>query len=132
MAALETCPPLTRESVLAAHDLVRPFVHSTPVVTNRTLSRLASTPRTPEELGEADGGGHEPASPNIRLWFKCENLQRVGAFKARGAFNALSRLSDEQLARGVVTHSSGTYSPPPSQKTWFQDGLMQMIETSGS
>lgn len=60
----------------------------------------------------------------IRLWFKCENLQRIGAFKARGAFHALLRLGEEQgwglvkgsekregkgKERGVVTHSSGEY-----------------------
>ncbi len=55
-----------------------------------------------------------PAKPTIRLWFKCENLQRVGAFKARGAFHALERLKREPgwaeaggRERGVVTHSSG-------------------------
>jgi hypothetical protein len=43
----------------------------------------------------------------MRLFFKCENYQKVGAFKARGAFHAIARLSDEQLQKGVVTHSSG-------------------------
>jgi hypothetical protein len=43
----------------------------------------------------------------MNLFFKCENFQRVGAFKARGAFHAVLRLSDEERARGVVTTSSG-------------------------
>lgn len=128
MADPKTCPPLTRASVVAAHDLVRPHVHRTPVLTNSTLSRLASTPAgdRPGDLEAARGNGDEaeevkdqekagpPARPVIRLWFKCENLQRVGAFKVRGAFHAVERLKADEgwvagggLKRGVVTHSSG-------------------------
>lgn len=132
MADPKTCPPLTRASVVAAHDLVRPHVHRTPVLTNSTLSRLASTPvgDRPGDQEAARGNGEEengtgevtkekekagpPARPVIRLWFKCENLQRVGAFKVRGAFHAVERLKADEgwvagggLARGVVTHSSG-------------------------
>src|SRR5438093_11601213 len=44
-----------------------------------------------------------------RLFFKCENLQEIGAFKARGACNAVLSLDDEEAARGVVTHSSGNH-----------------------
>lgn len=129
MADLKTCPPLTRASVIAAHDLVRPHVHRTPVLTNSTLSRLASTPAgdRPGDL-EARGGGEagegegeekqeeKKARPVIRLWFKCENLQRVGAFKVRGAFHAVERLKADEgwvtgggMKRGVVTHSSGEF-----------------------
>ncbi|KAL1849421.1 hypothetical protein Daus18300_013245 [Diaporthe australafricana] len=131
MADPKACPPLTRASVVAAHDLVRPHVHRTPVLTNSTLSQLASTPRddadddnngssnSPEE--HADGVDHEnkkeKARPVIRLWFKCENLQRVGAFKVRGAFHAVERLKADQawvagggMERGVVTHSSGNHA----------------------
>ncbi|HMP80815.1 MAG TPA: pyridoxal-phosphate dependent enzyme [Pirellulaceae bacterium] len=63
-------------------------VHRTTVATCETLNRLS---------------GHQ-------LFFKCENLQRTGAFKFRGAVNALSQLAPEQLARGVVTHSSGNHA----------------------
>lgn len=63
-------------------------VHRTPLMTCATLDRLA-------------GRG---------LWLKCENLQKVGAFKARGATNAVLRLDDEAAARGVVTHSSGNHA----------------------
>ena len=45
-----------------------------------------------------------------QVFVKCENLQKVGAFKARGACNAVMSLSDEQAARGVVTHSSGNHA----------------------
>ncbi|EEB91984.1 hypothetical protein MPER_09570, partial [Moniliophthora perniciosa FA553] len=54
--------------------------------------------------------GKTPASPNLSLFFKCENFQKVGAFKARGAFHALSRLSEEEVRNGVVTHSSGNHA----------------------
>ncbi|KAI9845202.1 MAG: Bifunctional acetohydroxyacid reductoisomerase [Thelocarpon superellum] len=57
-----------------------------------------------------DGDNASSPSPKIKLFFKCENYQRVGAFKVRGAFHALARLSDETAAKGVVTHSSGNHA----------------------
>ncbi len=114
MADLATCPPLTRASVLEAHKLIKPFIHYTPVVTNQTLTAVASSPLSPADLEGTPWAGRTPAAPTIRLWFKCENLQRVGAFKVRGAFHAIERLKMEPgfvegggLAKGVVTHSSG-------------------------
>ena len=114
MADPSTSPPLTRDSVLAARELIRPFVHRTPTLTNGTLTRLASTPRDARDLAGTPWEGRTPARPRLRLWFKCENLQRVGAFKVRGAFHALERLAREPgwaegggRERGVVTHSSG-------------------------
>lgn len=113
MTAVETCPPLTRPSVVAARELIKSHVHLTPVLTNSTLSKLASTPQTLEGTRWA---GAEPAKPVIRLWFKCENLQRIGAFKARGAFHAVERLKRDQkwveeggMEKGVVSHSSGRF-----------------------
>lgn len=103
-------PQLTRTGVIQAHELVKPHVHYTPVLTNTTLTELASTPQSPEGLKGTEWEGKEPAKPKIRLWFKCENLQRVGAFKARGAFHAIEKLLQEEgfeKERGVVTHSSG-------------------------
>ncbi|RYP56623.1 hypothetical protein DL771_011744 [Monosporascus sp. 5C6A] len=118
-------------SVIEAHGLIRHLVHRTPTLANATLTALASTPRTdlrgtPWEYattstttGQGAGAGEKrrPASPTIRLWFKCENLQRVGAFKARGAFHAVERLRREPgweagggRERGVVTHSSGNHA----------------------
>ncbi|KAF2652975.1 threonine dehydratase catabolic, partial [Lophiostoma macrostomum CBS 122681] len=112
MASLASTPPLTRDSVIAAHQLIKPYIHLTPVQTNTTLSRLASTPQSADALRGTPWEGKEPAEPNIRLWFKCENLQRIGAFKVRGAFHAVERLVGEVgegqvRSRGVVTHSSG-------------------------
>ena len=74
--------------VRAAAERIRPHAHRTPVLTCRTLDRLA---------------GRE-------LLFKFEPFQRVGAFKFRGACNAIMKLAPEQAARGVVTHSSGNHA----------------------
>jgi threonine dehydratase len=71
----------------AAHERIAPHVHRTPVMTSRQLDHHCGA----------------------RVFFKCEQLQRVGAFKARGAANAVLSLSDEQAARGVGTHSSGNH-----------------------
>ncbi|KAI1745078.1 tryptophan synthase beta subunit-like PLP-dependent enzyme [Xylaria scruposa] len=116
MADPSSSPSLTRTSVLEARELIKGFVHHTPTLTNATLDRLASTP-----LGSRDGDekieGRKSANPRIRLYFKCENLQRIGAFKIRGAFHALERLKREPgweegggRERGVVTHSSGNHA----------------------
>ena len=76
------------EDVLAASRRIRPHVHRTPVMTSRLVDEAAS----------------------MRLFFKCENLQRAGAFKARGAFNKLLSLSEQERARGVVAFSSGNHA----------------------
>ncbi|KAK7541817.1 pyridoxal-phosphate dependent enzyme-domain-containing protein [Phyllosticta citricarpa] len=110
MADPTLSPPLTRASVIAAHAAIAPHIHRTPIATSTTLSTFASTPQTPDDLAETEYAGTTPAQPRMQLFFKCENQQRVGAFKARGAFHALSRLSDEELVRGVVTHSSGNHA----------------------
>ena len=100
-------PPLTRESVKAAHDIIRSHIHLTPVLTSTTLSRIASTPQSQEALQGTEFEGRQPANPKFRLFFKCENFQRIGAFKARGAFHAISCLPEEIRSKGIVTHSSG-------------------------
>ncbi|KAL1839700.1 hypothetical protein VTJ49DRAFT_1237 [Mycothermus thermophilus] len=117
MADPSISPPLTRSSVEAAHRLIKPFIHETPVLTNSTLNKLASTPRTAEELAGTEWEGRDPAKPVIRFWFKCENFQRGGAFKVRGAFHAVERLKREPgweeaggREKGVVTHSSGNHA----------------------
>lgn len=104
--------PLTRESIVAAHNLIKPHLHTTPVLTNTTLSNLASTPQSPEALKGTPWEGQEPAKPQVRLFFKAENFQKIGAFKVRGAFHAVLRLIEEKgieevRKKGVITHSSG-------------------------
>jgi threonine dehydratase len=114
MADPKKSPPLTRDSVIAAHYLIKQYIHYTPVLTNLTITDLASTPQSTSDLADTPWAGQKPAKPKLRLWFKCENLQKVGAFKVRGAFHALTRLMAEDgweagggRERGVVTHSSG-------------------------
>ncbi|KAF4626534.1 hypothetical protein G7Y89_g11627 [Cudoniella acicularis] len=117
MTDLNKTHPLVRDSIIAAHALIKEHIHYTPVLTNATLTELASTPQPANALADGPWEGQEPARPTIRLWFKCENLQRVGAFKVRGAFHALKRLMAEEgweegggREKGVVTHSSGNHA----------------------
>ena len=72
----------------AANVRIKPFVHHTPVLASHLLNELF----------------------NCQLYFKCENFQKVGAFKFRGAANAVMSLSSEEKLRGVVTHSSGNHA----------------------
>ena len=76
------------DEVRAAQERIEPYIHHTPVLTSSYLNQLTG----------AD------------LFFKCENLQKVGAFKARGACNAVFGLSDTDAANGVATHSSGNHA----------------------
>lgn len=78
----------TLESIRAAREVIAPHAHKTPIFTSSTLSRMAGR----------------------KLFFKCENLQRGGAFKIRGAVSAVMRLPDEVAKKGVVTHSSGNHA----------------------
>ncbi|KAK1222355.1 hypothetical protein PQX77_014805 [Marasmius sp. AFHP31] len=102
--------PLNRSSVQAALKVIAPYIHRTPVLTSSSINTIASTPQSAGSLIGAPWEGQTPAKPTFRLFFKCENLQKVGAFKARGAFHALSRLSEEEVRNGVITHSSGNHA----------------------
>lgn len=83
---METLP--TFDDVIAAAERLRGRAHKTPVMTSRTVDK---------EFG-------------AKVFFKCENLQRMGAFKFRGAFNALSRLGAPERKAGVVAYSSGNHA----------------------
>ncbi|MCH8135598.1 MAG: pyridoxal-phosphate dependent enzyme, partial [Proteobacteria bacterium] len=87
MQPLESQILPTFAAVEAAAQRIAPFIIRTPVATSETLNA---------ELG-------------AEVFFKCENLQKIGAFKARGATNAIMALGDEQCAKGVITHSSGNH-----------------------
>jgi threonine dehydratase len=82
--------PVDLDAIRAAHARIAPHVHRTPVMSSRSLD------------AQCPGG-------QARLFFKCENFQKVGAFKARGAANAVFSLADDEARRGVVTHSSGNH-----------------------
>jgi len=77
----------TIEDIRAAHERIKPYVHRTPVMTSSLLD-------------------HESGA---QLYFKCENLQNVGAFKSRGACNTVFSLTEEEARPGVATHSSGNH-----------------------
>jgi threonine dehydratase len=80
--------PIEWKTIVEAHERIRPRIHHTPVLTSESLDHLA----------------------NAHLFFKCENLQKTGSFKIRGATNAIFSLTDEEARRGVVTHSSGNHA----------------------
>ncbi|KAL9131350.1 MAG: hypothetical protein Q9217_000677 [Psora testacea] len=84
--------PLTRSSILSAREAIQPYVHRTPVLTSDTLNVITSAPQSPKSLVGTPWEGQTPAEPKINLFFKCENFQKIGAFKIRGASHALSRL----------------------------------------
>ena len=78
----------TLSDIMNAHTRIRPFIHRTPVLTSGSINEI---------LG-------------AEFFFKCENFQKVGAFKFRGATNSVLSLTPEELARGVGTHSSGNHA----------------------
>lgn len=88
MNARPDAPAVTLDDVRDAAARLAGVAHRTPVLRSRTLDRLVGA----------------------ETYLKCENFQRVGAFKFRGAFNAVSRLPAEQLARGVLAYSSGNHA----------------------
>ena len=91
------------DNALAAHLRIAPHIHRTPVLTSEYLSGIAGA----------------------ELHFKCENFQKTGAFKARGAVNAVLGLSDSAATRGVVTHSSGNHGASLA----YAAGLRQIAAT---
>jgi threonine dehydratase len=76
------------KDIVAAHERIRPLIHRTPVLTSTSLNEMAGA----------------------SVFFKCENLQKTGSFKIRGASNAIFSLSEEEAKHGVVTHSSGNHA----------------------
>lgn len=81
-------PPPTWKDISEAHARLAPRIHRTPVLTSATLDKMAGA----------------------QLYFKCENFQKTGSFKIRGAANAILSLAAEEASRGIVTHSSGNHA----------------------
>lgn len=77
-----------KDDLIQAHNRIKPYIHQTPILTSHLLNEITAA----------------------ELYFKCENLQRMGAFKMRGAVNAIMLLSEAQKQNGVVTHSSGNFA----------------------
>src|SRR5437899_1831611 len=90
---VELVGSLNLVTIRSAHARIRPYIHRTPVLTNSWLNDAC----------------------RASLFFKCENFQKVGAFKARGATNAVFALDDETGQRGVATHSSGNHGAAVSR-----------------
>lgn len=80
--------PISAQDIEEAHDRIRPFIHRTPVLTSQSINEIAG----------------------CEVFFKCENFQKIGAFKARGGLNALMSIPDYERKKGVVTHSSGNHA----------------------
>ena len=78
----------TKSDIEQAHERIKPYIHHTPVLSSSSINELA----------------------DCSIFFKCENFQKIGAFKARGAMNAILSLSPDELAKGVATHSSGNHA----------------------
>ncbi|WP_178985812.1 pyridoxal-phosphate dependent enzyme [Winogradskyella helgolandensis] len=79
---------MNKQTLIEAHNRIKPFIHKTPMLTSELLNKEAG----------------------CNLFFKCENFQKMGAFKMRGAANAILSLSKKERERGVVTHSSGNFA----------------------
>jgi threonine dehydratase len=84
----ERVTPIDWETIREAHERIRGRIHRTPVLTSATFNVVSGA----------------------EIYFKCENFQKTGSFKIRGASNAILSLSEEQAARGVVTQSSGNHA----------------------
>ncbi|MBN2862566.1 MAG: pyridoxal-phosphate dependent enzyme, partial [Bacteroidales bacterium] len=79
---------MQREDIIQSHIRIEPYIHNTPVLSSRLINQIVGA----------------------NLFFKCENFQKVGAFKMRGATNAILQLTDDQKKKGVITHSSGNFA----------------------
>jgi threonine dehydratase len=76
------------KDIQAAHERIKPYIHHTPVLTSQSINELAG----------------------CEIFFKCENFQKIGAFKARGGMNAVLSLSKDEQQKGITTHSSGNHA----------------------
>lgn len=97
-------------AIRAAHERIRPHIHRTPVLTSARLD----------------------TSSGASLFFKCENFQKVGAFKARGATNAVFSLDDATAQRGVATHSSGNHAAALSRAAKLRGIAAHIVMPSNS
>lgn len=79
---------MTKENLIDCYNRIKPFIHNTPVLSSRLVNNLI----------------------DAEVYFKCENFQKAGAYKMRGATNAIMQLTDAQKTNGVITHSSGNFA----------------------
>ena len=79
---------ITKQLIEDAHERIKPFIHKTPVLTSKTINKISG----------------------VEIFFKCENLQKIGAFKIRGGMNSVLCLPEEKRKKGIATHSSGNHA----------------------
>ena len=101
---------LNLDTIRSAHERIRPYIHRTPLLTNSWLNDAC----------------------RASLFFKCENFQKVGAFKARGATNAVFALDDEIARRGVATHSSGNHGAAVARAAKLRGVAAHIVMPSNS
>ena len=101
---------LNPDSIRAAHERIRAYIHRTPVLTSSRLNEAS----------------------RALLFFKCENFQKIGAFKARGATNAVFSLDDATALCGVATHSSGNHGAALARAAKLRDILAHIVMPSNS
>ena len=96
---------VTLKDIEAAHERIRPLIHRTPVFTNSSLNELSGA----------------------ELYFKCDNFQKAGSFKIRGATNTVEQLTIEELSRGVATTSSGNHGAALSMAVTRRGGKTKVV-----
>ena len=96
---------VTLKDIEAAHERIRPLIHRTPVFTNSSLNKLSGA----------------------ELYFKCDNFQKAGSFKIRGATNTVEQLTIEELSRGVATTSSGNHGAALSMAVTRRGGKTKVV-----
>ncbi len=96
---------LTLKDIASAHDRIRPYIHRTPVLTNNSLNEFTGA----------------------NLFFKCENFQKAGSFKIRGATNTVELLSQDEMDKGVATTSSGNHGAALSMAVTRREGKTKVV-----
>jgi threonine dehydratase len=96
---------VTLKEIELAHDRIRSFIHRTPILTNKSLNELSGA----------------------SLYFKCENFQKGGAFKIRGATNTVEQLTQAEIEKGVVTTSSGNHGAALSMAVTRRGGKTKVV-----
>ena len=96
---------VTLKDIVAAHDRIAPFIHRTPVLTNKSLNELSGA----------------------ELYFKCENFQKAGSFKIRGATNTVELLNQDELDKGIATTSSGNHGAALSMAVSRRNGKTKVV-----
>jgi threonine dehydratase len=101
---------IDKKKIIEAHKRIKPYIKHTPLMSNADINALSG----------------------CEVFFKCENFQEIGAFKARGAMNAVLSLSDEERIKGVATHSSGNHAQALARaaKICGTDALVVMPRTA--